>query len=58
MDKKPLFVFTEDDVLKIIANFCVSNIDEKYKAKQYAFDIHYNDDDEIEVYLVDTKELN
>lgn len=58
MDKKPIFVFTEDDVLKIIANFCANNIDSKFKAKNFSFDINYNDSDEIEVFLVDTKKMN
>lgn len=54
---EPIFKFTKDDLLKVIAKFCADNLTE-YDQEKTALQINYNDNDEIEVYLVELSSLN
>lgn len=55
---EPTFKFSREDLLKVIAKFCADNLSEKLDPDLHALDIRYNEDNEIEVYLVNLENLH
>jgi len=53
----PIYKFTREDLLKIVAKFCSDNLEE-FDQEKTALSLHFNDEQELEVYLVELSNLN